>query len=119
MSFLATFHLTQSMKKSETKSKGFSLNVKVDCKNVGITDQKDKPLNPGQKVDRYRFMSFYLAPKTDHFSHFFDEVVDPEWLMSNDEEARTLREIDRTAPNKTWKVMHRVTYVERPALSAI
>ncbi len=119
LTFLATFHLTQTMKKSETVSKGFSLNVTVDCENEGITDQRDFPLNPGQKVDRYRFMSFYLAPKTDHFNHFFENVVDPEWLMSNDEEARTLREIDQTAPNKTWKVMHRVTYVERPALSAI
>lgn len=119
LSFMATFHLTQTTKKAEKVGKGFSLEVKVDCENEGITDQKDYPLLPGQKVDRYRFMSFYLAPKTDHFSHFFDEVVDPEWLISNDEEARTLREIDRTAPNKTWRVMHRVTYVERPALAAI
>jgi hypothetical protein len=70
---------------------------------------------PGVKVDRYRFMSFYLEGSTRNFNDFFDYVVDPEWLISNDEEARALRQAKGKA-NKTWRVMHRVTYVERPAL---
>ena len=42
-------------------------------------------------------------------------MVDPEWLASNSEEARALREAKGKA-NKAWRVLHRVTYVERPAL---
>jgi hypothetical protein len=43
-------------------------------------------------------------------------VVDPEWLASNDEEARALRQTQNALPNQVWHVLHRVTYVERPAL---
>jgi hypothetical protein len=66
-------------------------------------------------VDRYRFMRFYLQGSTENFNSFFNEVVDPEWLASNDEEARALRQA-RGKANKTWRVFHRVTYVRRPAL---
>ncbi|HAS46672.1 MAG TPA: hypothetical protein DCS93_39680 [Microscillaceae bacterium] len=43
-------------------------------------------------------------------------MVDPEWLLSNDEEARALRQVQAGRANKCWRVLHRVTYVERPAL---
>jgi hypothetical protein len=43
-------------------------------------------------------------------------VVDPEWLMGNDEEARALRQISPVRPNPVWRVKHLVTFVERPAL---
>jgi hypothetical protein len=82
----------------------------------GITDFRDNPIVPGEKVDRYRFMSFYLEGSTQNFQDFFTYVVDPEWLASNDEEARALRQTQSGKPNKTWRVLHRVTYVERPAL---
>lgn len=116
LSAAATFHLKQTMTKSETRSRGFSLNVHVAPENRDVTDQYDYPLYPGLKVDRYRFMSFYLEPSADHFDAFFNEVVDPVWLMSNDEEARALRQIDRVKRNKAWRVLHRITYVERPVL---
>ncbi len=61
-------------------------------------------------------MSFYLDGSTQNFQDFFNYVVDPEWLASNDEEARALRQTQAGKPNKTWRVLHRVTYVERPAL---
>jgi hypothetical protein len=96
-----------------------SLELTVDLSGVeknGITDLRDNPLVPGEKVDRYRFMSFYLEGSTDHFADFFSYVVDPEWLMSNDEEARALRQARAAKPNKCWRVLHRVTYVERPVL---
>ena len=70
---------------------------------------------PGEKVDRYRFMTFYLEGSTRNFHDFWSHVVDPEWLRSNGEEARALRQAMGKA-NKTWRVLHRVTYVERPAL---
>ena len=112
-----TTNMTQTMSKTEERSKGFELNVDlggVECK--GITDYNDRPILPGEKVDRYRFMSFYLEGSTSHFQDFFNYVVDTEWLRSNDEEARALRQAQAGKPNKAWRVLHRVTYVERPAL---
>ena len=113
----ATVNMTQTMSKTETRSKGFELNIDLSgMENKGVTDYKDNPIMPGEKVDRYRFMSFYLESSTQHFQDFFNYVVDPEWLQSNDEEARALRQTQAGKPNKTWRVLHRVTYVERPAL---
>ena len=92
--------------------------MNVDLSGVesrGITDYNDYPTLPGEKVDRYRFMSFYLEGSTNNFTDFFNYVVDPEWLASNSEEARALRQAKGKA-NKAWRVLHRVTYVERPAL---
>jgi hypothetical protein len=117
LSALATVNLTQTMSKTEARSKGFELNVDLSgLEYKGITDYKDRPILPGEKVDRYRFMSFYLEGSTNHFQDFFNYVVDPEWLASNDEEARALRQAQAGKPNKAWRVLHRVTYVERPAL---
>ena len=113
---LVTVNLTQTMSKTESRSKGLELNVDLSgVESTGITDYNDYPIQPGEKVDRYRFMSFYLEGTTKNFNDFFSYVVDPEWLASNDEEARALRQAKGKA-NKTWRVLHRVTYVERPAL---
>lgn len=109
--------MTQSMSKTESRSRGFALNVDLSgVESVGITDYNDYPILPGEKVDRYRFMSFYLEGSTQHYRDFFDSVVDPEWLRSNDEEARALRQVQGGKANKPWRILHRVTYVERPAL---
>ena len=108
---------TNTVGKTFTQNR--ALELAVDLSGVeknGITDLRDNPLVPGEKVDRYRFMTFYLEGSTDHFADFFSYVVDPEWLMSNDEEARALRQARAAKPNKCWRVLHRVTYVERPAL---
>ncbi len=67
---------------------------------------------PGEKVDRYRFMTFYLEGSTDHFSDFFRYRGGPGVAdVSNDEEARALRQAHAGKPNKCWRVLHRVTYV--------
>ncbi len=117
LTVLATGTLSQTLTKTENRSRGFALNVDLGgVESRGITDNQDRPLLPGEKVDRYRFKSFYLEGHTNHFHDFFDTVVDPEWLQSNDEEARALRQTMAGHPNKTWRVLHRVTYVERPAL---
>jgi|GEM_PF-458229 len=114
---LATANLTQTANKTQSRTKGMDLRVDLwGVESAGITDHNDYPLLPGEKVDRYRFMSFYLEGNTNHFHDFFNYVVDPEWLQSNDEEARALRQVMGGRANKTWRVMHRVTYVERPAL---
>ncbi|MBD2179955.1 LamG domain-containing protein [Aerosakkonema funiforme] len=113
----ATVNLTQTMSKTESRSKGFELNIDLSgMENKGVTDYNDNPIMPGEKVDRYRFMSFYLEGSTQNFQDFFNYVVDPEWLRSNDEEARALRQAQAGKPNKAWRVLHRVTYVERPSL---
>ena len=116
----ATINLTQTMNKTQAKSTGLALNVDLSGLEFrGITNYKDEPILPGEKVDRYRFMSFYLDGSTSHFQDFFNYVVDPEWLKSNDEEARALRQAQAGKPNKPWRVLHRVTYVERPALMGV
>jgi hypothetical protein len=113
----ATISMTQTMNKTERRSRGFELDVDLSgVEKVGITDFNDNPILPGEKVDRYRFMSFYLESSTRNFQDFFQYVVDPEWLQSNDEEAHALRQTMAGKPNKTWRVLHRVTSVERPAL---
>jgi hypothetical protein len=112
----ATVNMTQTMTKTEARSKGIQLNVDLSgVESRGVTDYDDYPILPGEKVNRYRFMSFYLEGSTNNFHDFFSYVVDPEWLASNSEEARALREAKGKA-NKAWRVLHRVTYVERPAL---
>ena len=113
----ATVNLTQTMTKTETRSKGIQLNVDLSgVEGRGVTDYNDYPILPGEKVKRYRFMSFYLEGSTNNFNDFFSYVVDPEWLASNSEEARALRQTQAGKPNKAWRILHRVTYVERPAL---
>jgi len=113
----ATLSMSQTMSKTASQSAALSLAVDLSgLESQGITDFRDTPLLPGEKVDRYRFMSFFLEGSTNHFDDFFKEVVDPEWLAGNDEEARALRLAQSGKPNKAWRVFHRVTYVERPAL---
>lgn len=112
----ATYSLTRTMSKTVTNSKGIELNIDLSgVESRGVTDYNDYPILPGEKVNRYRFMSFYLEGSTNNFNDFFSYVVDPEWLASNSEEARALRQAKGKA-NKAWRVLHRVTYVERPAL---
>jgi len=112
--------LSQTVSKTESTSRGFSLDINLGgIERAGITDEHDIPLQPGEKVDRFRMMSFYLENSTQHFDDFFDYVVDPEWLMSNDEEARALRQAKAGKRNRCWRVLHRVTYIERPALAGL
>lgn len=116
---LMNFNLTQSISKTERHSTAVQLNVDLHgVESTGVTDANDRPLAPGEKVDRYRFMTFYLEGSTDNFHDFFQKVVDPEWLQSNSEEARALRQAKGKA-NKAWRILHRVTYVERPALRGV
>ncbi|MBK7827372.1 LamG domain-containing protein [Nannocystis sp.] len=114
LSLMASFSIRHTMTTTNVGSRAIELNVTVDGENQGITDNRDRPIVPGEKVDRYRFMSFALEPATAHFIDFFAQVVDPEWLAGTSEEAYALRQIDRLKPNETWRVLHRITYVERP-----
>jgi hypothetical protein len=114
---MANIQASQTLTKTVSTSRGFGLGVSLaGVESRGVTDHKDRPMVPGEKVGRYRFMSFYLEGATQHFNDFFSYVVDPEWLIGNSENARALRET-RGRTNKAWRVLHRVTYVERPALA--
>lgn len=111
---MAQMSMTQTINKTETHTKGIEMLVDLSgMESIGITDYDDRPLLPGEKVDRYRFMSFYLEGSTDNYNDFFRTVVNPEWLRSSDEEAVMLRKA-MGKPNKAWRILHRVTYVERP-----
>lgn len=110
-------HLDVSVVKDQADQSAFGLKVQVE--GDGFINQFDPETGqylstpaPG-KVDTYRFMSFYLAPKADHFDTFFSTVVDPLWLRtSQDANARALREAE-AEKNRIWRVMHRVTFVSR------
>lgn len=48
----ATVNLTQIMSKTETRSKGFELNIDLSgMENKGVTEYNDNPILPGEKVD--------------------------------------------------------------------
>ncbi len=113
-----THQTSQVFSKNSSKSQGFALQVNLDgVESRGVTDYNDVPIAPGEKVSRYRFLSFFLEGSTKNFNDFFQTVVDPQWLQGNSEGARALRQVDRRRANKAWRILHRVTYVERPALS--
>ncbi|MBK8809518.1 MAG: hypothetical protein IPN69_02170 [Acidobacteria bacterium] len=117
LSLQGTVSLALTMSKTQKISRGVELNIDMsEIESRGVTNYNDSPIQPGEKVDRFRFMSYYLEGSTKNFDDFFEYVVDPEWLASNDEEARALRQAQKFA-NKAWRVLHRVTYVERPALA--
>lgn len=114
----ANIGMTQTLTKTVRSTNALSLEVDASgVEGVGVTDDQDLPVAPGDKVERYRFLTFYLEPSTANFNDFFNQVVDPEWLASNDEDARALRQTRAGKPNAAWRVLHRVTFVERPALA--
>ena len=66
---------------------------------------------PG-KVRGYRFMSFYLTPDARNAQDFLD-VVDAKWLRQSGDPNATALATATGGDNGVWRVMHRVTYVDR------
>lgn len=122
-------HLNLTVNKSAESTTSFGLNVALD--NVEgdlylrdkegnlVMDESDrrnpKPQKWPGKVDAYRFMTFYLEPKVEHFDLFFGKVVDPIWLeQSVDPNAAALRKANHSTEKPAcWRMMHRVTFVSR------
>ncbi len=115
--------LTMTKTKTKEANTSFGLDVSVDIPTspryqyTGVDGRSLAKglIGPGT-VDAYRFMSFYLEPKGQHFTDLFTEVIDPIWLaQSPDPNAQALRQargnIDRAKP--CWRILHRVTYVSR------
>ena len=121
---------TKAMKR---KTEGQSFGISVNLPGEGFLNKRKPPATvpageypvpfedfscPG-KVNQYRFMTFYLAPKKSNFETFWSRVVDQNWLNrqgpyvgSDDPDAFALRQA-RAHPNEVWRVLHRVTYVNR------
>lgn len=122
LDLMAQHNLEVHVGVSEEKEQSVSLDVSVRGEaylhrwdpfvdNVyGSKGAYEPDLAPG-KVNAYRFMSIFLPPSTAN-SGTFAKIVDPVWKrLSNDPAARALRELD--VSNPVWRVLHRVTYVER------
>jgi hypothetical protein len=132
LDIMAGGHFNASAQKSRDQESSFQINV--DLSNVEgdiywrdeqgniIMDTSDKrnpqPKRWPGKVDAYRFMTFYLEPRSDHFDSFFNNVVDTIWLEQSSDpraaalrQARSYRQDGRKPP--CWRVLHRVTYVSR------
>jgi large repetitive protein len=119
LDWLAGFKIDITATKARTQANAFGLNVSVigepallgnwDGKNYG-----DKPIVG--KVASYRFLTFYLPPDTSNGSFLMSDILDPVWLQSNEPDAVTLRSAN--TGNPAWRILHRVTYVNRipPAL---
>ncbi|NTU78040.1 MAG: LamG domain-containing protein [Chloroflexales bacterium] len=123
-------HLNITATKTAESSRSFGLNISLDrverdiyqrdAQGEVVVDRTDRlrprPLRVPGKVDLYRFFSFFLEPRSEHFDLFFNRVVDPIWLQSDDPNAAALRETYSTNKGSApaaWRVMHRVTFVSR------
>ncbi len=122
LDLMATHRVEVQVGKQTTSEQALSLNVRVDgdaylrafdpeaTGDYGGTGAYLPGQAPG-KVQGYRFMTFYLPPSTEN-SQNFSKIIDRTWKrLSNDANARALRQLD--ANSGTWRVLHRVTYVER------
>lgn len=118
------FEIHSTVTKSKKEGRDFAIKVKADGEGFlqkwndgkdvkpGATPKGYDGVNTPGKVTAYRFKTFYLAPNKTAFDTFFNEVVDRNWLESDDPDAVALREA-KGRPNEVWRVLHRVTYVAR------
>jgi hypothetical protein len=77
----------------------------------GITGALEAYDRPG-KVKQFRSYAFFLQPSDDNADTFWDEVIDPVWLKSDEADAAAMRD---AAQHKStpWRLFYRVTYCER------
>jgi hypothetical protein len=67
---------------------------------------------PGQ-VKGYRYMAFYLPPDAANATAF-EDIIDKDWLLhSNSPEAVVLRSANFKTGSRPFRVLYRVTHVER------
>jgi hypothetical protein len=116
-------NLNLTKTKSKEAQNSFSVNVAIgipgdlqayDENLTRLYDPLGNPIIVPGKVDAYRFMTFYLEPRVEHFDEFFNNVVDPIWLQGSHPNALALKQAqqaDKKPP--CFRVMHRVTFVSR------
>jgi hypothetical protein len=116
LEWLGGFKIDITATKTRIKANAFGLTVAVTGEPalLGGWDATrktygEKPI-PG-KVASYRFNTFYLPPDLESGSTLMNDVVDGTWLRSNEPDAVTLRTAN--TGNPAWRILHRVTYVNR------
>ncbi len=109
-------HLDLSVTKTLDSEHSFEVDVVADGESdITTVDGTGKHVKAPGKVDAYRWLTFYLAPRSDNYDAFFNQVVDPIWLaQSDDPAAAALRQAKQDGKRPAaWRVLHRVTYVSR------
>lgn len=104
-----------SVHKEKSEGSDFELKVHIDADGFlgKWTDGKYDGNNTPGKVLAYRFKTFYLAPDKSYFDALFNEVIDPDWLKNDPSADAAAMRAAKARPNEVWRVMHRVTYVNR------
>jgi hypothetical protein len=109
-------HMELGVSKTRDSETSFGLAVTLPPgQDIGTVDAQGRWVREPGKVDAYRFMTFYLAPQTEHHDLFFNQVVDPIWLdQSAAPNAVALRQARQDGKRPAcWRILHRVTYVSR------
>ena len=114
---LAGGHVRLASYKTQVETQSFGLSVNAVGEGADVTGLDDTPTYPGEKVDAYRFKTFYLAPDGRNFDDFFSQVVDQSWLAGDAADAIALRQA-QNSPGQPWRVRHIVTYVSRAGAPA-
>jgi hypothetical protein len=111
---------TVTVDKDKDEDAGLDLEVDIDPeaflgKFLSATEEPfySETSVPG-KVDTYRFNSYYLAPSTSN-TESLEDAIDANWLeFSTSPQAAEMREaLAVSGGKKTWRVLHRVTFVSR------
>jgi hypothetical protein len=109
-------HLELEVHKTKESRTSFGLDVAAGPeRDITVVDSSGQRSRRPGKVDAYRFMTFYMAPRSSYHDTFFNRVVDPIWLAQSDDlAAAALRQARQPATQPAcWRVFHRVTYVSR------
>jgi hypothetical protein len=109
-------HLDLSVTKTMDSERAFEVDATAGGEqDITVLDSSGGHVKAPGKVDAYRWLTFYLAPRTDNHDAFFNQVVDPIWLeQSSDPAAAALRQARQDSKRPAaWRILHRVTYVSR------
>ncbi|HEY4991480.1 MAG TPA: LamG domain-containing protein, partial [Nakamurella sp.] len=109
-------HLDLSVTKTTDSQHSFEVDVTAGGEqDITVVDGTGQHVKAPGKVDAYRWLTFYLAPRADNYDAFYNRVVDPIWLaQSSDPSAIALRQARQDGKRPAaWRVLHRVTYVSR------
>lgn len=109
-------HLDLSVTKTMDSQRSFEVDVVAGGEqDITTVDGTGAHVKAPGKVDAYRWLTFYLSPRTDNYDAFYNQVVDPIWLeQSSDPAAVALRQARQDGKRPpAWRVLHRVTYVSR------
>ncbi|MBB5866794.1 hypothetical protein F4553_000173 [Allocatelliglobosispora scoriae] len=107
--------------KSHDSESGFGLDVQLAVERYlkrPLLDEQGKPVgytreNAPGKVAGYRFLSILTPPTVQNFDTFRQQVIDQNWLHNSPDSGAAALRTATTQANGAWRVLHRVTYVNR------